>query len=140
MGTALIAATKESGDLAAAREVHPGEDLMALTAGGRPVRIKMESVPKSGRAGAAEKSVALSGNERVADVAYVAERELPETPDADEPPIAPIAGIEPDAEAEETSEIADVVPPPSSNGSAPPADESEPPSPEPGDGELDLFG
>ena len=137
MGTQLIAATKESGELAAAREVHPGEDLMALTAGGRPVRIKVESVPKTGRAGAAEKSVALTGNERVADVAYVAERELPESPDAEEP-AAPVAAI--DADTEETAEIADVARPPSSNGSAPPAADAGPPPAAAGDSELDLFG
>ena len=134
MGTPLLATAKETGQVAAAREVHPGEDLMAVTGGGRAVRVKLDAVPKTGRAGAAEKAVAITGNERIADVTHVAERELPASPADEEPAASPVA------EDEVTEEIEDVVPPPSSNGATPP--DAEPPADEapPGKDELDLFG
>ena len=88
LGTVLLSPAKETGDVAAAREVHPGEDLMAVTGGGRAVRVKVEAIEKTGRTGTAEKVVALTGGERVAEVAYVAERELPESPVSDEEPLA----------------------------------------------------
>ncbi|MFL5539181.1 MAG: DNA gyrase subunit A, partial [Longimicrobiaceae bacterium] len=84
LGTVLLSPAKDTGDVAAAREVHPGEDLMAVTGGGRAVRVKVDSVAKSGRAGAPEKAVALTGGERVAEVTYVAEREQPESAVGDE--------------------------------------------------------
>ncbi|HEX6748406.1 MAG TPA: DNA gyrase C-terminal beta-propeller domain-containing protein, partial [Longimicrobium sp.] len=144
MGTPLVATSKESGEVAAAREVHPGEDLMAVTSGGRAVRVKPDAVPKTGRAGAAEKAVAISGSERIVDVTHVAERELPESPDEDEPVTSGDRGqgtgdSEQGIVAEVEEEIEDVVPPPSSNG-------SKPSDPEPTEGdssaedELDLFG
>jgi len=86
LGTVLLSPAKDTGEVAAAREVHPGEDLMAVTGGGRAVRVKVESVAKSGRAGAPEKAVALTGGERVAEVTYVAEREQPESAVGDEEP------------------------------------------------------
>ncbi|HEX8907012.1 MAG TPA: DNA gyrase subunit A [Longimicrobiaceae bacterium] len=135
MGTPLVAPSKETGEVAAAREVHAGEDLMAVTGGGRTVRVKLDAVPKTGRAGAVEKAVAVTGNERIATVTHVAERELPESPEEDEP--AASSPLEADAEMAE--EIGDVIPPPSSNGSTPP--ELEPPTPETptAEDELDLF-
>jgi len=80
LGTALHAPSKETGPVVAALESHPGEDLMAVTTGGKMVRVKLDAVPMAGRAGAAEKAVGITGNERIATVGYVAERELPETP------------------------------------------------------------
>jgi len=86
LGTVLLSPAKDTGDVAAAREVHPGEDLMAVTGGGRAVRLKVESIEKSGRSGAPAKAVALTGGERVAEVTYVAEREQPESAVGDEEP------------------------------------------------------
>ncbi|HSU15398.1 DNA gyrase subunit A [Longimicrobium sp.] len=132
LGTPLLATSRETGEVAAAREVHPGEDLMATTSGGRAVRVKPEAAPQSGRAGAAEKSVGITGSERIAAVTHVAERELPESPEDDEP-IALAPAVE-----DEGMEIEDAPsPPPSSDGASPPAaaEEPEPPA----DGELDLF-
>jgi len=111
--------------------VHPGEDLMAVTSGGRMVRVKPDAAPLSGRAGAAEKSVAISGNERIAAVTHVAERELPESPGDDEP-----AAAAPVAE-DEAVEMEDAAPPPPSSDDDTPPDEA--PGSTPADGELDLF-
>jgi DNA gyrase subunit A len=146
LGTALLVPAKETGAVAAAREVHPGEDLMAVTGGGRTVRIKLDTVPKSGRAGAPEKSVAITGNERVAEVTHVAERELPESPDDDTAPPADasVGGNAADAGPEETAaggESASAAPgpeptsEPSVNGRSA-ADEATPGAAD----ELDLFG
>jgi DNA gyrase subunit A len=85
LGTVLLSPAKDTGDVAAAREVHPGEDLMAVTGGGRAVRLKVEAIAKAVRTGAPEKVVALTGGERVAEVTYVAERDRPEAAVGDEP-------------------------------------------------------
>ncbi|HEU4456925.1 MAG TPA: DNA gyrase subunit A [Longimicrobium sp.] len=84
LGTVVLAPGKDSGDLAALMEVHAGEDLMAITTGGRTVRLKTDAAPSSGRAGDAEKAVAITGNERVAEVTPVAERESSTGGDDDE--------------------------------------------------------
>jgi DNA gyrase subunit A len=77
MGTVLLATSKEAGEVVAAREVHPGEDLMAITTAERTLRLKPETLEKSGRAGPATRAFALSGGERISLVTYVAEREQP---------------------------------------------------------------
>ena len=108
MGAPLVTPAKETGDVAAAVEVHAGEDLMAITGGGRTVRVKMDSVPKTARGGAPEKAVALTGNERVAAVTYVAERELPSAPPEEEespPPPPPVSQEEEVAPPSEGSEL-----------------------------------
>jgi DNA gyrase subunit A len=87
LGTVLLSPAKDTGDVAAAREVHPGEDLMAVTGGGRAARLKVEAIASAGRAGAPEKAVTLTGGERVAEVTYVAERDRPEAAVGDEEPI-----------------------------------------------------
>jgi DNA gyrase subunit A len=79
MGTVLLAPAKETGEVVAARDVHAGEDLMVVTGGGRTLRVKPDAVTRGGRATPPEKAVALTGNERVAEVWHVAERELPST-------------------------------------------------------------
>jgi len=121
LGTALLVPAKDTGDVAAAREVHPGEDLMAVTGGGRVARIKVEQVVKAGRAGMPEKTVTLTGAERVAEVTYVAERERPESAVGDEAeeelPLEAEPAATDDIESEDT--------PPS--------------EPTPGPDELDLF-
>jgi DNA gyrase subunit A len=83
LGTVVLAPAKESGDLAALLEVHAGEDLMAVTTGGRTVRLKPDAAPVSGRAGLPEKALAITGSERVAEVTPVAERESPDGGDDD---------------------------------------------------------
>jgi DNA gyrase subunit A len=133
LGTPLIATSKETGEIAAAREVHPGEDLMAVTSGGRTVRVKPDAAPLSGRTGAAEKSVAITGNERIAAVTHVAERELPESPGDDEPPDTAAPSDDEGGVAIEDA----APPPPSTDESAPPDD--DPPGSAPPGGELDLF-
>jgi DNA gyrase subunit A len=145
LGTPLLVPAKETGAVAAAREVHPGEDLMAVTSGGRAVRIKLDAVPKAGRAGAPEKSVAITGNERVATVTHVAERELPESPDADgdDGPGTELIVDDTTAETAESQPLAEAAaapepepaPEPSSNGRKA-ADEVKPVA----NDELDLFG
>ncbi|MFL5383590.1 MAG: DNA gyrase subunit A [Longimicrobiaceae bacterium] len=97
LGTVLLSPAKDTGDVAAAREVHPGEDLMAVTGGGRAVRVKVESIEKTGRAGTPEKVVTLTGGERVAEVAYVAERELRESAGGGEEPASEEAEDAPDS-------------------------------------------
>ncbi|HVG45043.1 MAG TPA: DNA gyrase subunit A, partial [Longimicrobium sp.] len=101
LGTVLLSPAKDTGDVAAAREVHPGEDLMAVTGGGRAVRVRVESVAKSVRTGAPEKAVALTGGERVAEVTYVAERDRPEAAVGDEPEEAFTPAEEPPVVVEE---------------------------------------
>jgi DNA gyrase subunit A len=114
LGTVLLSPAKDTGDVAAAREVHPGEDLMAVTGGGRAARLRVESIA-AGRAGAPEKAVTLTGGERVAEVTYVAERDRPEAAVGDE------------AEVEETPAV-DVL-----------QAVEEPEDLPGGSGELDLF-
>ena len=126
MGIALLSPAKDTGDVAAAREVHPGEDLMAVTGGGRAIRIRVESVAKAGRAGMPEKAVALTGGERVAEVAYVAERDRPESPVGDE--AAAAAGDSDDGTTVSLDEP-EIDPGPAAEGA--PADAAT---------ELDLFG
>ncbi|HEX8697135.1 MAG TPA: DNA gyrase subunit A [Longimicrobium sp.] len=136
MGTVLLAPTKETGDLVALREVHAGEDLMAVTTSVRLLRLKPDSVPKSGRAGEPEKVLAFPGQERIVEVTPVAEREA--------------ATGEGDEDAGATALTIDVGGPsgPGGNGSstAPPAVEpsrsesSADDRPKAAGEELDLFG
>ncbi|HEX9936716.1 MAG TPA: DNA gyrase C-terminal beta-propeller domain-containing protein, partial [Longimicrobium sp.] len=134
---------KESGDVVAALEGHPGEDLMAVTSGGKMVRVKLDAVPAAGRAGAAEKAVGITGNERIATVTYVAERELPATPGGDGPPPAgDIVVVEDtdggapvdDGDADAPPAASADAPEPSSNGGGPDTPAAG------GTAELDLFG
>jgi DNA gyrase subunit A len=106
LGTVLLSPAKDTGDVAAAREVHPGEDLMAVTGGGRAARLKVEAIAKAGRAGAPEKAVTLTGGERVAEVTYVAERDRPEAAVGDEPEeeATIVAAEEPIIETDEAEE------------------------------------
>src|ERR1700741_3400554 len=124
---------------------------MAVTGGGRAVRIKVESVAKSGRAGMPEKAVALTGGERVAEVTYVAERDRPEFAVGDEAEeamaVESTEGESTDPESVDTmsaeaesamvesleAEPEDAIP-------RPPDDDERPPSPGSGAAELDLFG
>ncbi|HEX2205512.1 MAG TPA: DNA gyrase subunit A [Longimicrobium sp.] len=75
LGTVLLTPSKEVGEVAGARELHPGEDLMTVTTVGRTLRVKGAQVPKGGRADAPEKLLALTPHDRVAELTPVAERE-----------------------------------------------------------------
>ncbi|HEU4561954.1 MAG TPA: DNA gyrase subunit A [Longimicrobium sp.] len=144
LGTVLHTPSKESGDVVAALESHPNEDLMAVTSGGRMVRVKLDAVPVAGRVGAAEKAVGITGNERISTVTYVAERELPETPGEDEViPAGAIVVVEDnggagngdgDAPAPPTVSAEADAAEPSANGSGPDGGGTN------GTDELDLFG
>jgi DNA gyrase subunit A len=152
LGTAILATSRETGEVAGVRELHPGEDLMAVTAVGRTLRVKGEKTPLAGRAGAAEKVVPVSGHDRVVDLTPVAEREpgpddgdgdgeggipvLSADPADDAPPPAPAAESAP-LDEPSPYEAADPGPgEPSSDGAAAP-DPDEPPTPPAA--ELDLF-
>jgi len=148
LGTALLSPAKDTGDVAAAREVHPGEDLMAVTGGGRVARIRVEQVAKAGRAGNAEKTVTLTGGERVAEVTYVAERERPESAvgdESDEPrgDASALAGTPGDDSADGAPGDYSAADDPVADGPAT-GEPDEPAAPPPEDGaasatELDLF-
>ena len=105
LGTVLLTPAKETGELAAFREIHAGEDLMAVTAVGRTLRLKFAQVPLAGRAGAPEKVLPVSGHDRVLEVTPVAEREA--TGDDDEAGLPVVADLSSDSAST----------PPSPNGS-----------------------
>ena len=150
LGTALHAPSRETGDVVAALEAHAGEDLMAVTTGGRMVRVKLDGVPQAGRAGAVEKAAGITGNERIATVTYVAERELPETPGGDEDAVAPGEtvvvedggnGAAPSAPAADAiDQPASREPEPAADSPGSPSDRIDDDSPGDADEELDLFG
>jgi DNA gyrase subunit A len=75
LGTALLSPDKQTGPVAGAREMHPGEDLMAVTAVGRTLRLRHREVPLAGRAGAPGKVLPVTPADRVAELTAVAERE-----------------------------------------------------------------
>jgi len=75
LGTALHAPTRESGTLAGLREVNGGDDVMAVTAVGRTLRVKGDAAPRGTRATEAELLLALSSHDRVVEVTPLAERE-----------------------------------------------------------------
>lgn len=143
MGIVLVSPAKDTGEVAAAREVHPGEDLMAVTGGGRAIRLRVESVAKAGRAGMPEKAVALIGGERVAEVSYVAERDRSQSAAGDETEPPPAESIEEETPAIESFESAEPDAVDSADADepiAPPTDDDPPPSSGSGADQPDLFG
>ncbi|HEX5725152.1 MAG TPA: DNA gyrase subunit A, partial [Longimicrobiaceae bacterium] len=90
MGSVVHAPEKETGALAALREVHRGEDLMAVTAAGRTARIRPGALPAGGRGVEPERAAPLPGADRIVEVTWLAEREpaageeAPPGPDPDE--------------------------------------------------------
>jgi DNA gyrase subunit A len=77
-GTPLAAAGRDTGALAAARDLHADEDLMAVTAVGRTLRLNGDAVVKGDRSARPEPALTLSAHDRVVEVTRLAEpREKP---------------------------------------------------------------
>jgi DNA gyrase subunit A len=74
-GNAVHSATRETGTLVGLRDVHAGEDLMAITAVGRTVRVRADEAPQGTRAADAERAVQLSAHDRIVELTVLAERE-----------------------------------------------------------------
>jgi DNA gyrase subunit A len=133
-GAAVVAVSRATGPLTAFVPVHEGEDLMALTAVGRTLRIRPFILDE---AVDAETTLVLevSRHDRLVAVAPVAEAEAPEPePEPDEENDA-AKGEAVDGEAVDGE---DVPPQPPEEGGAEEAPGEEP---APGGGEeLDLFG
>ncbi len=75
LGNAIHTPDKETGSLAGLRDVHAGEDLMAITAVGRTLRLRTDEAPSGTRTSAMERALPLSAHDRVVDVTLVGERE-----------------------------------------------------------------
>jgi DNA gyrase subunit A len=132
IGVLVFAAGKATGGLAGMRAVHAGEDLMAITAVGRMLRVRTDGVPVIPRTNQPESVLSISAHDRVLEVALVAERE--QTGDEEESPeigleVAdqPLGG---DVAPPEEAAAAAGDDPLSEDDQAPPPDASE----------LDLFG
>ncbi|HEX8209359.1 MAG TPA: DNA gyrase subunit A [Longimicrobium sp.] len=74
-GNAIHTPGKEMGTLAGLRDVHAGEDLMAVTAVGRTLRIKTDAAPLGTRMSEPERTIAVSAHDRVVEITLLAERE-----------------------------------------------------------------
>ena len=96
IGSVVLLVLKETGAVVAAREILPGEDLMAVTAVGRALRIVGAEVPAGDLKAGPDPVLDLSRHDRVAEVTRVAEPA--ESPDADE-----------GADAEEADALAELV-------------------------------
>jgi hypothetical protein len=112
MGTAAVSTGRDTGPVVAARDLHSGEDMMAVTAVGRTLRILGDQVVRGDRALAPEPAVTLSAHDRVVDVTRLAEpREKPGAGDDDGgegAPVAPDAALElGDADAEAAALLAE---------------------------------
>ncbi|HET6762927.1 MAG TPA: DNA gyrase subunit A, partial [Longimicrobiaceae bacterium] len=82
LGTAVVSLGRDTGALVAARDLHPGEDLMAVTAVGRTVRLLGDEVVRGDRTVAPQPAVAISAHDRVVDLTRLADpREKPGTDD-----------------------------------------------------------
>ncbi|HYW09205.1 MAG TPA: DNA gyrase C-terminal beta-propeller domain-containing protein, partial [Longimicrobium sp.] len=75
LGTALHTPNRETGTLAGLREVNGGDDVMAITAVGRTLRVKGDAAPRGTRATEPELLLALSAHDRVVEITPLAERE-----------------------------------------------------------------
>ena len=74
-GNPIHAPDKEMGTLVGLRDVHAGEDLMAVTAVGRTLRIRGSDAPEGTRTSEAERTITVSAHDRVVEVTSLAERE-----------------------------------------------------------------
>ncbi|MDB4948832.1 MAG: gyrA [Gemmatimonadetes bacterium] len=78
LGTVLVHAGRDTGALAAARGLHPDEDLMAVTAVGRTLRLNGDAITRGDRALTPAPALPLSAHDRVVEVTRLAEpREKP---------------------------------------------------------------
>jgi DNA gyrase subunit A len=88
-GAAVVAVSRATGPLTAFVPVHEGEDLMALTAVGRTLRIRPFALDEAVDAETAP-VLEVSRHDRLVAVAPVAEAEAPEPePDEEEGPVQP---------------------------------------------------
>jgi DNA gyrase subunit A len=97
-GNAVHTPGKEMGTLAGMRDVHAGEDLMAVTAVGRTLRLKTDAAAVGTRMSEPEHAIPVSAHDRVVEITSLAEREAkPE--DDDGPETAPPLVVEGEDEA-----------------------------------------
>ncbi len=76
LGTITLDVTDKTGPLVTAKELLPGDELMVITASGRPVRITADDVPEQGRATQGKRVLKGEDDDPVVEVARVAsERE-----------------------------------------------------------------
>ncbi|WP_376790113.1 DNA gyrase subunit A, partial [Thermoflexus sp.] len=68
---------EEIGEIAAARVVQPGDDIVLLTANGMAIRIPVTEIPQAGRATRGSRLIALTEADRIASMARI--RALKET-------------------------------------------------------------
>jgi DNA gyrase subunit A len=139
LGVLLFSAGKSTGALAGLRDVRAGEDLMAITAVGRTLRVKSDAAPQLGRTDQPQATLTVSAHDRVMEVTALAEREQPMEPDADSPdgsegsdgsdgaPTAELAAEPADESPDSAAEQEDA------SGTSGSAEDGSP-------GELDLFG
>jgi DNA gyrase subunit A len=75
LGNAIHLPDRETGSLAGLRDVHAAEDLMAITAVGRTLRLKTDETPQGTRATPVERALPLSAHDRVVEVTLLSEPE-----------------------------------------------------------------
>jgi DNA gyrase subunit A len=161
LGVAVLSVGKTTGSVVGLRDVHAGEDLMAVTAVGRTLRLKTDEVPQLARTDQPRPALTVSAHDRVVEIAPLAEREQAGQPDEDGEEAAsttivldepgevssegatspePVAEGEPEPEEQgETPAKPGAEEPPFESGADEPPSEpgaDEPPSAT----ELDLFG
>jgi DNA gyrase subunit A len=73
LGTITLDVTEKSGPLVAAKEVLEGDELMVIAASGAATRIRAPAVPVQGRATQGKRVIRLADDDRVVEVARVAE-------------------------------------------------------------------
>jgi DNA gyrase subunit A len=76
-GVTAVRLDERSGKLVAAREVHSGEELMAISPGGATARLRVEDVAVGERGAGVEKAITLPGGARVAEITRVADSSRP---------------------------------------------------------------
>ncbi len=62
---------EEIGEIAAARVVRPGDDIVLLTANGMAIRIPIAEIPQAGRAARGSRLIALTDTDRIASMARI---------------------------------------------------------------------
>jgi len=94
-GNLTLDVNEKSGQLVAAKELLPGDELMVVTAGGAATRVAANAVPEQGRATQGKRIIALPEGDRVVEVARVAkERGGPEGNEDEVPGVEEAPGEE----------------------------------------------
>ncbi len=84
LGSVTLQVTQRTGDLVAAKEVLPGDELMVLAQSGKATRLSAEDVAVQGRNTQGRRLLALESDDRVVEVSRVAqEREEEDGSDAE---------------------------------------------------------